>query len=321
MNKIKSMLNRYLLKFDLLFRPSRCLSSPLELQLEPTNRCNLNCGVCLRKVKKQEAADMSFEDFQQIIDKFKYLKLVTLHGWGEPLLNPDLFEIIGYARQKGIATAFATGGSLLKPDICLKLVQSHLDKLIFSIDAGESPASDALRKNSYLNEITDNIRYMAGLKKELQTPFPRLGISTTIMKENVRQLDKIIKLAKDLGIPEISFHVAYYPNRYLYEELGVDQRQLKSILDGLTRLGGVLKIKVRYYKLHGGSKPCQTGWFIPFVASNGDVFVCCYQQEPMGNVLTEDFQDIWNNRRYRAFRKQIKTNPNDTCRYCNYLHS
>jgi len=321
MRKVKSLLNRYLLKSDFFLRPRRCLSFPLELQLEPTNRCHLDCSVCLRKVRAREAGDMSFEDFRRIIDKFEYLKLVTLHGWGEPLLHPELFQMIDYLRRKGIGAAFATSGSMLNPDICLKLVQSDLNKLVFSIDAGATPQADAIRKNSSLNAIAQNIRYITALKKERRSVNPQLAISTTIMRENVTHLEAVIKLAKELDIPEVSFHVAYYPGRLPCEELGVGQGQLKGMLDGLTRLAKKLDIKMHYYKLSSGGRLCQSAWFMPFVASNGDVFVCCYQERPVGNILNADIRDIWNSASYQAFRRQIKKNPNDACRYCQYLHT
>jgi MoaA/NifB/PqqE/SkfB family radical SAM enzyme len=259
---------------------------------------------------------MPFEDFKIIIDKFKYLKFLTLHGWGEPILNPELFRMIDYAYRKGIITAFATSGGSLSPDISLKLLDSNLDKLVFSIDAAEPYLLESIRKNNHLKEVINNIRQLSNLKKELQKNNPILTINPTILKENVVHLDKIVGLAKELEIDEISFHIVYYPDKNSFETVGVDKAEFKKILDNLSQLGKSLNIKVEFPSLKFGHKLCVDSWFRPFVAVNGDIFVCCYQREPMGNILREDLSDIWNRRSYKIFRKRIKNNPNDICKNC-----
>lgn len=319
MGRIRLIINRILLKFDLIRRSRRLLSSPIEIQLEPTNRCNLACGMCIRNIYKREMIDISFDNFKKIIDKLPYVKFITLHGWGEPLLNCDLFKMINYAHGKGIITAFATNGCLLSHDISVKLLNSGLDKLVFSIDASQDYLFNSIRKNAHLEEVISNIRYLCILKKKIKNKSLRLGISTTILKENVDHLDGILRLAKDLDIPEVSFHPGYYYNQGICNVLGLDKSDIKRILNNLRILGKTFNIKVEFHTFQFGNKLCTTPWFLPFIAANGDIFVCCYQKEPLGNILKQEFRDIWNNQSYAIFREGIKYKPNDICKYCPYL--
>lgn len=72
---------------------------PPIMQLESTTCCNLDCNFCLRKKLNDSDTSLTFDQFRKIIDKTK-CRYLTLHGWGEPLLNPDLPDMIKYASQK-----------------------------------------------------------------------------------------------------------------------------------------------------------------------------------------------------------------------------
>lgn len=321
MGRLNSIINYYCLRLGVLLRPAVVFAAPFELQIEPTNRCNVACSMCLRNIYHRDPEDMKFEYFAKIIEQFPYLKFVTLHGWGEPLLNQDLFKMIDYAYQKGIATAFATNGVLINAAMGRNIIESHLDMLVFSVDSVQPQIFESTRKGSFFEDTERNIRCLVDLKKELRSKSPKLVISSTILKENVNHLETVIRFAKDLDIGEVSFHLAYYPDQDAYQVLGVDKIKIKEIFGKLFYLGSSLNIKVIYSALPYRHGLCPTSWFIPFVAVNGDVFVCCYQKDPVGNLLREGFSNIWNSQTYQSFRKQIKISPNNICRCCPYLLS
>jgi len=76
---------------------------PIILQAELTNDCNLNCKICMRRYLDREIGYMSFENFKKLpLNKFKE---IAFHGWGEPLLHPQLFDMIRFAKSIGIKTS------------------------------------------------------------------------------------------------------------------------------------------------------------------------------------------------------------------------
>src|SRR3989338_7602066 len=88
-------------------------SLPLYIQIEPAVVCNLRCKMCVAPYWKRSRDYLTFDNFEFILRQFPYLRKVSLVGVGEPLLNPELFEIIRWARKKNILIGFATNGTIL----------------------------------------------------------------------------------------------------------------------------------------------------------------------------------------------------------------
>jgi len=81
-------------------------------QLIVTRKCNLSCGYCNEYDKV--SAPVPFDELKMRIDKLATLKTfaITLTG-GEPLLHPDIAEIIQYVQQTGVIPTIITNGYLL----------------------------------------------------------------------------------------------------------------------------------------------------------------------------------------------------------------
>jgi MoaA/NifB/PqqE/SkfB family radical SAM enzyme len=106
---------------------------PIMAHIIPTRRCNLSCTYC-----------NEYDDFSKpvptetIIHRINRLAdlgtvIVTLSG-GEPLLHPDLDDIIRAMRRRGLIAGMITNGYLLTPDRVKRLNQAGLDWLQISID-------------------------------------------------------------------------------------------------------------------------------------------------------------------------------------------
>lgn len=87
---------------------------PLTLQIEPVRRCNLSCKICMRGNLNDIDSALSLDDFKTILKSGNF-QYAGLHGWGEPLLNPHLFQMIEYAESEGIHTNLTTNGCCLYP--------------------------------------------------------------------------------------------------------------------------------------------------------------------------------------------------------------
>ena len=94
-------------------------SEPMTIQIEPTNRCNLNCKQCFRYdlSSKRAVGDMEFEVFKKIIKQFKYVFDVSLIGLGESFLNKNLFRMIDLLSAKNIDVSLTTNGTVYNEKI------------------------------------------------------------------------------------------------------------------------------------------------------------------------------------------------------------
>ena len=111
---------------------------PLHLDIELTNRCNLDCQKCPYHGKDtvfpQEPCDMDFELYTKIINEaaIKNVRSVKLSFSGEPLLYPHIGKAIALAKSRGLHTSINTNGTLLDRKMCIILIENGLDVLIIT---------------------------------------------------------------------------------------------------------------------------------------------------------------------------------------------
>ena len=90
-----------------------------ELQIEPTNRCNLRCSICshaLGEVPKEK--DLTLSEFKLILEKVdRSVERVFLQGLGEPFLNCELNAMISYATQRNLFVFTTTNGNVLNEEL------------------------------------------------------------------------------------------------------------------------------------------------------------------------------------------------------------
>ena len=117
----------------MLVRALRFRYQPVAAHLIPIRRCNLSCTYC--NEYDDRSAPVPIADVLPRIDRLSDLGtgVVTLSG-GEPLLHPDLDEIIGHIRRRGAIATLITNGYLLSRDRIARLNRAGLDHLQISID-------------------------------------------------------------------------------------------------------------------------------------------------------------------------------------------
>ena len=116
----------------------RRTSVPHELQLEVTNRCNLDCQMCPRlTLLKVPEVDMSWETFTRVLDRLSELpESVTLTGWGEPLMHPRLFDFIAelHGRFPACDVAFTTNAHLLTNAMIERVLAAKVSRVNVSLE-------------------------------------------------------------------------------------------------------------------------------------------------------------------------------------------
>jgi MoaA/NifB/PqqE/SkfB family radical SAM enzyme len=118
------------------------LDAPFTVVVHPSNVCNFKCFYCAHSNKpsdyKKTFLDLSL--FQKCVDDIaasnKKLKLLAFIGLGEPLLHPDIAEMVHYAKNKQIAETvrIISNAALLTPETGDKLIAAGLDSIKISIE-------------------------------------------------------------------------------------------------------------------------------------------------------------------------------------------
>ena len=190
-----------------LYRPVTHLA---KVYIEPTNRCNLECRTCIRNIWDESLGEMSRTTFARIVEglrSFSPPPAIFFGGLGEPLVHPDIIEMVAQAKTLGATVELITNGTLLTKPLSKQLIEAGLDMLWVSLD-GATPESYAdVRLGAALPEVLSNL---AGFQEarvgqrffEYFVDYhlkPQIGIVFVAMKRNIADLPAVIRLGNRLG--------------------------------------------------------------------------------------------------------------------------
>ncbi len=323
--------------------------SPRVVFIEVTNHCNLFCEMCPRTfVSYENAQTLSWDNFLRIIEQFPDMQRAVLHGIGEPLINQDLERMVAYLKARDVTVLFNTNGTLLTSERTRRLIDSGLDELRCSIDGASPEMYAQIRGAPLLPQILTNLERFTRLQKESGIITPRVSIWMTGMRENVHELPALVRLAYQVGVREVYMQrMVYYLDHQaapgliaeghaLYDDF--DARADEAIAEAEKIAAGVGVT----LKSSGGTDPrsslergrardsqpwaaCLRPWTTAYVTANGNCLPCCiapfatqnYAALKMGNLFENKFVDIWNDTRYREWRKDLLSDtPPAPCRGC-----
>ncbi|KAF7774130.1 hypothetical protein PCIT_a0528 [Pseudoalteromonas citrea] len=263
---------------------------PIHLDIEATSSCNLKCTMCPRTEMEANGTfwkveNFDFELYKKLIDEgvTNGLRSVKYNYLGEPLLNPKLFKMIEYAKEKGVIDVmFNTNATYLSEKNAEKLLNSGIDKLFFSFDSPTKAQYEKIREGAEFEEVLGNIKRFIRMRDERGSIKPFTRVSMVLMKENQDEWPKF----KALFEPIVDA-VAYVD----YLDHG-DQNNSEMTLIDLTARDN------RFC--------CPQLWQRMFVHPDGVATVCCIDSKRelvVGNVHEQTISEIWQGDKYSKLRK------------------
>jgi AdoMet-dependent heme synthase len=269
---------------------------------ELTRNCNLACIHC-----RASAANGPFEgelstgECRKIIDDIVGFSTPTviLTG-GEPLMRPDLFDVIEYGEKKGLRMVIAVNGTLLDGCTAAKLKASGIRRVSLSIDGKNRKSHDSFRG---VEGSFDSVVNAANILQATGLPFQ---INTTVTALNVNEIDDIYSLARSLGAA--AWHVFLLVPVGRGKGLKGKELSAGDYEDVLHHLRGIetkkeLEIKVtcapHYYRIvteDGGvpqSAGCLAGKSFMFISHRGQAQPCGYLDINCGDVRVDGVRKVW----------------------------
>jgi sulfatase maturation enzyme AslB (radical SAM superfamily) len=269
---------------------------PQSILLEPTNACNLRCRMCPaygEGVKKSRDIGFIQKDvWINAIDEIgswpSHVNL-DIHGAGEPLLHPNFFDIISYAKsKKNIIVGFLCNATLLDQKKSKAVIELDVDWVCFSVDGAEKEIFEYYRKGASLDTVEENIRNLLTLRKN--------------------------------GKPHISFNMVNHKEADLSKFVDKWAGLVDSLTISLKR--PVLREENRRLKL---LRPCPLLYQQLVIGWPGKTGLCC--EDYWGDYITGDFRseslyDIWHGKPLKRARKLHGTGRQDElylCRTCDAI--
>ncbi|QNU66184.1 radical SAM protein [Ruminiclostridium herbifermentans] len=152
-----------------------------------TLKCNYNCDFCYQSRDFDD--DLAIDEVKKAISKIRRegCDMLLLSG-GEPLMRPDIEEIISYATKEGLNTKMATNGVLLSKSKLASLADAGLDDIYISVgDMTDTNRLEILRRTKEMFKDCGIIK-------------PILGVNVITSKSFVINIDKYMEWLEKLGI-------------------------------------------------------------------------------------------------------------------------
>ena len=185
------------------------LKNIAQAQFEITNRCNLHCDICWRTLREESPTpkDMSFKDFENALAKLLVagtLKEINTQGLGEPLLCPEVLEMLSLAKSKGLAVWFVTNGTQITEDIAQRLVEIAVDKVRISIDSADEKTYSEIKRGSSLKAVTENMKRINRYKKAMNSDYPRIALNSVVGRKTLGGVRNLLEMAKNYKVDEVT---------------------------------------------------------------------------------------------------------------------
>lgn len=185
----------------ILIQPA--LSQLRKVYIEPTSRCNLSCRTCLRNAWGEQMGHMTPATFDRILASLAGQQSKVsffFGGFGEPLMHPDIIEMIEKAGRVGSKVELITNGILLDANLATRLIEAGLSTLWVSLDGASPESYIDVRLSNSLDEVLQNIATYHNLHRQIKGSEPDIGVVFVAMKRNFADLPALIRQSIRLGI-------------------------------------------------------------------------------------------------------------------------
>lgn len=291
------------------------IKAPRIIAWEITRSCNLSCAHCRAAAEfGHYAGELSLDQIKSVIDDIVTISnpIIILTG-GEPLMRPDIWEIVDYCHEKGAMPVIGTNATMITDDIAATMAEHRIPRISVSIDFPTAEGHDSFRgEPGCFDQSIEGIKIAKRHGVGVQ-------INTTVTKLNADRIDEIHDLAESLGVDAFHIFMLVPTGRgsdLLEQELPPEEyervltwayhRQKTSplhfkptdsphyyrIIRQLAKAEGK-KVTREEYGLDAMTRGCLGGITFCFISHTGDIQPCGYFDMQLGNVKEQPFSQIW----------------------------
>jgi radical SAM protein with 4Fe4S-binding SPASM domain len=267
-----------------------------KIYIEITNICNLNCSFC--SIDNRVKESITVDRFKELIKKIdKYTDYVYLHVKGEPLLHPNLKEILDICLEYNKQVNITTNGTLIEKNIDL-LNHEAVRQINISLHS-ENNMDDYLE---VINRNVEKLKEKIVILRYWILKDNKLDEKSTKIVENLKEHYKLS--------PDIVQKLEKEKHVKLRDNLYVD-KAIEFVWPSLDN---------DYYNENGSCRGTRDHIGI---LVDGTVIPCCLDSEGiinLGNIYKSDLNDIINSAIFMEMKKGFLNNKKicELCKKCNF---
>ena len=316
------------------FEPLPVNFSPLPVlaEIALTRRCQLRCRFCYGGCSAEEpahsadAVPMTTGQVQRVLEIIRHeaeVPSVSFTG-GEPTLRPDLPRLIAHAKSLDLRVNLITNGTRIDRDYARELADAGLDSAQVSLEGTNAATHDRLTGGiGSFARTCRAVQHLADAGLHVHT-------NTTLTRWNLEDCRRLPEFVRDqLGRDRFSMNLVIPTGRAAadhgllvrYSEVGP---VLEAILEASQRIG----VEFMWYSPTPlclfnpipkglGNKGCAACDGLLSVAADGAVLPCSSCPDPVGNLLRQEFSEIWQSPKARQYRRKGFAPPG--CRDCEHF--
>ncbi len=304
------------------------VTSPLYVRVKPTNNCNHDCEYCLyhpeysgihQTVNKRD--EIPKEKMIEVLDDFKEMgvKAISLSGGGEPLLHPNITEILDKTLENKIRLSMITNGQALKGRPAELLYNADWVRVSLDYCTPEMFSKIRRRPEENFDIVRQNIQQFAKNKN----PSCDLGVNCVVSEYNFDRLLDIAELCKGLGVDNLRFSPfqRFSQTEFLEYHKGLKDKVIEQIKKAKELQDTNFSVGSSYEGYFKGDTNkreyprCFYMEIVPVVAADQNVYTCHNNAyEPfgkVGSIKNQSFKEVWFSKETKEFFKNF--NPQKTC--------
>jgi radical SAM protein with 4Fe4S-binding SPASM domain len=302
-----------------------------------TAACNLRCIHCHLSAGRRAEDELTTEEAKRLLDDLasvREFRMMAFTG-GEPLVRPDLHELLAYSQALGFSNTIATNATLVDEAEARRLRRNGVVIAAVSLDSSDPRVHDRVRGVPGAFE-----KAIQGMQA-LRDAGILLHINITAMEYNMGELDRLMALVEELGaaillmyqlipvgrgqnIQEATLDLT--ANERLIRFMADAQASSRAVLEPVagpqywpfllerTGMKGGLSLRIAEKLFHG----CSAGRGFVYIKPDGEVWPCPFLEVSCGNVRETPFPTIWEHSPVFVDLRERETRLTGQCGECRY---
>lgn len=285
-------------------------SAPYRMDLALTYRCNNDCSHCYN-ARPRSYPEMTTSQWKEVLDRlWEYGIPHIVFTGGEPTLRDDLPELIAHAQKIGQIAGLNTNGRRLSdPAYVESLVNAGLDHVQITLESSDPAVHDKMVQSRGAWRQT-----VAGISKVLDTSV-FVMTNTTMLADNAAAIGDTLDFLANLGVPTVGLNALIHSGRGLECGAGLNEADLTPLLNIALEKTSYAGQRLIWYTptqycnldpvaLELGVKGCTAALYNMCVEPDGAVIPCQSYYQPLGSLLEDRWDAIWNHSLAQELRER-----------------